>query len=68
MMSSIHSTYEIPSAALQKSLQRILERLPLRVRRSTQTPFSPELVRTLTAAHPEFFTIMTTISPKNKDV
>jgi len=32
----INSTYEIPSAALKKSLQRILEHLPLRVRRYTQ--------------------------------
>jgi len=31
-----NSTYEIPSGTLQKSLHRIIERLPFRVRRSTQ--------------------------------
>ena len=34
--SEIHSTYEIPSATLQKSLQRILEIFPLRVQISSQ--------------------------------
>jgi hypothetical protein len=32
----VNSTYEIPYATLQKSLQRILEILPLRVQISSQ--------------------------------